>query len=126
MDAPIEIAWAAGLFEGEGSILYGKYTYPSGRDYTRRRLSMQMSDEDVLRRFVAIVDAGKVIEVTRQHRVNRENHTVMFVWEINRWADVERITKAFLPYLGERRRTKAEALLADPAGPIGRPPKAVA
>ena len=50
-----EIAWAAGLFEGEGSISrFGR----SGK--FDLRVSLNMTDEDVVRRFDAIVDGGKV------------------------------------------------------------------
>jgi hypothetical protein len=50
-----EIAWAAGLFEGEGSITrFGR----SGK--FDLRVSLNMTDEDVVRRFDAIVDRGKV------------------------------------------------------------------
>ena len=46
-----EIAWAAGLFEGEGSI------YPSGSGV---RLALKMTDEEPIRRFAKIVKRGSV------------------------------------------------------------------
>src|SRR5687768_13206669 len=107
-----DVAWAAGLFEGEGSII------PS-----RRRLSLEMTDEEVVRRFVAIVGHGNVHEVVRKNRVNRDQHHTVYKWESGQWAATERITLAFLPYFGLRRRAKAYELLANPAGPIGRRPK---
>jgi hypothetical protein len=45
-----EFAWAAGLFEGEGSITLAP----------RPRLQMKMADEDVVRRFAEIIGVGKV------------------------------------------------------------------
>jgi hypothetical protein len=115
------IAWAAGLFEGEGCINYGVGRVASGRPRTRRRLNLEMKDEDVVRRFADIVDAGTVRVSRRRNRVNREHHHTIYIWECGRWADTERILHAFLPYLGARRAAKARELLADPAGPIGRP-----
>jgi hypothetical protein len=51
-----EIAWAAGLFEGEGSITrFGR----RGGSFDLR-LGLNMTDEDVVIRFDAIVDRGKV------------------------------------------------------------------
>jgi hypothetical protein len=113
------VAWAAGLFEGEGSIMHGSYLRPTGSVATRRRLSMESSDEDVMRRFTAIVGAGSIHEVPGR----KSHHKLMFKWETARWADIERILQSFMPYLGERRAEKARELLADPAGPVGRPPK---
>ena len=53
-------AWAAGLFEGEGSI-----TSCGGRI----RLQLQLTDHEVLERFVEIVGAGKVYgPYTKGHR----------------------------------------------------------
>lgn len=80
-----------------------------------------MKDEDVVRRFADIVDAGTVRVSQRRNRVNRENHHTIYTWECGRWADTERILKTFLPHLGARRRAAALKLLADPAGPVGRP-----
>lgn len=111
MSLTTDIAWAAGLFEGEGSIV------PH-----RRRLSLEMTDEDVVRRFVAIVGHGAVRRVIRQNRVNRENHHIVYTWESGKWSATERIALALLPYLGTRRRAKMYELLGNPAAPIGRTP----
>jgi hypothetical protein len=46
-----EIAWAAGLFEGEGCISTTTY---------RLQVALVMTDEDMVRRFDAIVERGKV------------------------------------------------------------------
>lgn len=110
MSLTTDVAWAAGLFEGEGSIV------PS-----RRRLSLEMTDEDVVRRFVAVVGYGNVHKVQRRNRVNRDNHHTIYKWDCAKWAVTERVLLAFLPHLGLRRRTKAYEMLANPAGPIGRP-----
>ena len=52
-DDPAERAWAAGLFEGEGSVSPVNHNH-NGRSYRYIRLTMQMTDEDVLRRFAAV------------------------------------------------------------------------
>ena len=56
MASPEEIAWAAGLFEGEGSI--SRYRR-QGQSFDIR-VGMNMTDEDVIRQFDAVVDRGKV------------------------------------------------------------------
>lgn len=51
-------AWAAGLFEGEGSAVCRPSSYRSKG--IQRRLQISMSDEDVLLRFRDVVGAGGV------------------------------------------------------------------
>jgi hypothetical protein len=46
-----EIAWAAGLFEGEGSITHV---------YGRTQLRIHMTDFEVLERFLEIIGAGRI------------------------------------------------------------------
>jgi hypothetical protein len=51
-----EIAWAAGLFEGEGTISH----VWRRRESPDLQIALKMTDEDVVRRFDEIVDRGKV------------------------------------------------------------------
>ena len=51
-----EIAWAAGLFEGEGAISH----IERRRGTLELQVALVMTDEDVVRRFDEIVDRGKV------------------------------------------------------------------
>lgn len=102
--AEIAIAWAAGLFEGEGSIAL--HPQLKGK---RRALFLGMTDLDVLRTFQAVVGAG-VIRVM----VVRGNRKPAWRWEVQSWAEVDGIGRMFLPYLHARRRARMEELLADP------------
>ena len=56
MASPEEIAWAAGLFEGEGTITH----VSRRRDTFDLVVGLKMTDEDIVRRFDEIVDRGKV------------------------------------------------------------------
>src|SRR4051812_7873246 len=58
MATEAEIAWAAGLFEGEGCI---SYIRPWGRE-PDIQVALVMTDEDVVRRFDEIVDRGHVYD----------------------------------------------------------------
>jgi hypothetical protein len=51
-----EIAWAAGLFEGEGTISH----ISRRRETLDLLVALRMTDEDVVRRFDEIVGRGKV------------------------------------------------------------------
>ena len=55
MASPEEIAWAAGLFEGEGCISH--IERGAGFDV---QVALVMTDEDVVRRFYDVVDRGRV------------------------------------------------------------------
>lgn len=103
---PTEIAWAAGLFEGEGSITMRRDL----RGYWQRTLSLSMCDRDVLERFARIVGAEANI-----YADGRPMRRPLYAWRCGRWSVIEPMLTAFLPYLGERRRAKALELLANPA-----------
>jgi len=55
-----ELAWAAGFFDGEGSI--GCYTHENGKGYRSPRLVLQIAQTDrfVLDRFQAATGVGRV------------------------------------------------------------------
>ena len=96
-----DVAWAAGLFEGEGCITF-KTSEPNCRI-----LTMTMTDKDVMERFVEIVDYGRLY-----HRsFPDKNWKDAYEWRVSKHVVVERILKLFLPYLGERRSERANEAL---------------
>lgn len=105
-----DIAWAAGLFEGEGHIsIIRVKARPDSLHLIR--LGITMTDRDVLGRFCATVECGRV---TGPHTFNRPaHHKPIYRWAIGNRKDVERILLAFLPWLGERRSAKAQEMLAE-------------
>ena len=56
MPSDAAIAWAAGLFEGEGTITQIKRS----RAFFDLQVAMTHTDEDVIRRFDAIVGRGRI------------------------------------------------------------------
>lgn len=103
-------AWAAGLFEGEGTFLCCR----RGKTGYTRGLVLVSTDEDVVRRFAGVVNAGRVhgprIVVSRDG-IQRKP---IWRWRTSRWVEIEPLTRRLLPYLGARRRAAAEKLLANP------------
>jgi hypothetical protein len=57
MKKEIEIAWAAGLFEGEGTIVIAGNNGIKG---CRIQLAVEMVDEDVVRKFARIAGFGSI------------------------------------------------------------------
>lgn len=102
----LQVAWAAGLFEGEGCISNDRQ-----KRGMRRALTLVSTDRDVLEAFVAVVGAGRIID-----RPDRDpRHKIQWQWKVTRWREIEPILQILLPYLGERRTAKAMELLATPA-----------
>ena len=96
-----EIAWAAGLFEGEGCICWVKKT--------AAKLSIEMTDRDVLERFAQIVDAGAICDKTCTNP--KSQWRASYHWQVYARDDVARILTWFLPWLQSRRGEKARATL---------------
>ena len=105
-----EIAWLAGLFEGEGSIIHRPTG--GGRPGYQRRIVIRMSDRDVLAKVQSLF--GGTLKAAP--RPSAPAHwKSMWVWHVTRWDDIEQILGWLLPHFGERRHAAALALLANPA-----------
>ena len=96
------IAWAAGLFEGEGCIS----TKHNGNGKIYPRLYLKMTDRDVVQKFANTVEYGNVNFVP-----TREGWKDAYAWEISKMTEVRRILDLFLPYFGDRRAHKALDIL---------------
>ncbi len=97
MSTDIDIAWGTGVFEGNGCI-----TIPHGAP----SLYIDMTDEDVLRRVVAIF-GGNVTGPTY-----RAGCKPVYHWRLDEVKPVQAILRRMWPYLGERRRARAAEMIA--------------
>ena len=105
----VQIAYLAGLFEGEGSI-----ENRPGRGFC---VNLGMCDEDVIRKASEMVGVGhlRVAQVLPSGRL-------FFVWRISRARDAIHFLRLILPFLGERRTSRAIEMMAKwDAAPL--PPK---
>lgn len=97
-----DYAWAAGLFEGEGCLTWlkrpGQYNYPT--------TTLSMTDEDVVRRFAAIIGIGKV--TMRKLKPNRKQE---WQWRAFGAAAMAHLDETIGPWLGSRRRAKLDEML---------------
>lgn len=98
----IDIAWCAGLFEGEGSIfrfMIKRYTY--------HRLTIKMTDLDVLEKFKLKTRKGLIIAQTdRSIKKGQSNWKRYYVWHLNNREEIQELLKLFWPHLCHRRRAK--------------------
>lgn len=106
----VQIAWAAGIFEGEGCISHDRQARG-----TRRELKVVMTDRDVIETLRAVTGVGR----TGLRRPAIPPRKATWHWIVSNWTEVDSTLRAFLPYLHSRRRAKALELLADPAGRQG-------
>ena len=98
----IEIAWAAGLFEGEGCI---------ATDRNSRRLIIEMTDKDVMEDFVRIVGYGNLCGPHNTQKKDGIKRKPTYRWSVCKRTEVSRILQLFLPFLGKRRTKKAVNVL---------------
>lgn len=94
-----ESGWAAGLFEGEGSIRYY-------RDMINLKLGM--TDRDVVEKFMRVVGCGKI----RLTKKAEPHHLQFYEWSAVRKDDVSQVMRLLLPNLGERRTARWNEVLA--------------
>jgi hypoxanthine phosphoribosyltransferase len=89
-----KIMWAAGLFEGEGSVM----SVENGKTLS---LSLAMSDEDVVKMFADVMGRGKV-HGPYQYGKSKP----MWYWKVSSKDFVDEVFEVFKPYLGKRRLEK--------------------
>lgn len=110
--ATTDLAWAAGLFEGEGCFSF----QPKAP-----RAMLSMSDEDVVRRFHQTVGIGSVHQTKR-----REGRKDLWTWTAAGFPSFQYIVALLWRWLGTRRRARARELLRQFAAlPARRPERLV-
>lgn len=90
-----EIAWLAGIYEGEGSC-----AITSGRAI---RVEVVMTDEDIVNKIRSVTGLGSVSTVAQRG----ENHKQAYRWSVGS-KDAVTFLEAILPWLGERRSRRAK------------------
>jgi hypothetical protein len=97
-----ELAWVAGIFEGEGHV-------HAERGHAERiRVGVASSDRDVLDRIVAFTGVGKVYGPY----VERKGHKPMYRYWCSHPVNAVALLRALLPWLCVRRTERITELLA--------------
>lgn len=106
-----DIAWAAGLVEGEGCILASDYRRPGGRKSEKQiRLAVEMTDRDVLERLRSILGRRARLRERRPPSVN-PRHRRRWILTLN-GPDLIGWLQTLYPFLGERRRAAARKAIS--------------
>lgn len=100
-----QVAWAAGLFEGEGYMTGGRP--PSRPNRVQVVVGLAMKDRDIVERFAAVAGCGSISE----RPPAKENWSLIFDWRVSEAEKVRDVVSLLLPFMGERRRAKADEVL---------------
>ncbi len=101
-----ELAWAAGLYEGEGCL--SLHANAQGRLYPR--LTLQMDDDDVVRRFADVVGVGTVNGPHGPYGTSKKKRTQ---WKCSKPGEIAHFLMAVKDYLGQRRREQIKRVVRE-------------
>lgn len=93
-----ETAWAAGFFEGEGTV-----RVKNDRGVYRGAMSVINSDLDVLQRFAEWAGCGTIYDYKSISPLSKKP---LFRWEANAEGDIRRMIGELLIFMGARRAAK--------------------
>ena len=102
----VELAWAAGLFEGEGGWSQQTYTTTKGVAHYYPRANLVGSDLDVLERFQNIIGFGKLSP--KQINLGKKP---MWVWQTSSVEQTQALYAMLWPWLGKRRRSRIREIV---------------
>jgi len=100
----IELAWLAGLLEGEGCFMATR----KGRNKAANvEVTVKMTDRDVIEHVAAVWNAGVYLEPPPHGLSKKQAYSTCLTGKRAR-----RMMSLLCPYMGARRRAKIETLLA--------------
>jgi hypothetical protein len=104
----VEIAWLAGLLEGEGCFSVTQ-RLEHNRLTTRVSVVLVMTDEDVVYRAQALTGLGRLYYDARD---KVPNNKPVYIWRVAVVAEVVPLLQCLLPYMGHRRTARINQALA--------------
>lgn len=107
----LQIAWVAGIMEGEGSFIL-KEASKFRRERNLPYVKVAMNDEDIIRRLHTFVGFGKVYSGLNP------SGTRYFVWQSTNRDLAPKFCRVLRPLMGARRQGQIDTLLAG-AAPYG-------
>lgn len=109
----IDIAWAAGLYEGEGTCHsgYGTYRSKAGKKYDRKtptyQLRIGMTDIEPLERFKDTFGFGLINGPYQSSKSTKD----LWVFSVTGYEKTQAILAAVWPWLSPRRQEQARKCL---------------
>lgn len=103
-----ELHWLAGILEGEGC--FHLQSKKSSGVYIQ--ISMNMTDEDVVRKAQKIAGVGKVYGPYQRKAPSGAAAKQVWLWQVMKQADAAALMMTLYPLMGQRRQNKITELLA--------------
>lgn len=91
-----EIAWVAGIIEGEGT-----FAVRNNSAWIR----VGMSDEDTIQKLQAITGVGRI------HTYQRDEYKTMYLWSVARKVERDALANLILPWMSTRRTDRIKTWL---------------
>jgi len=108
-----ELAWLAGLLEGEGCFRVREDQRKRVRNYLVPRVFMNQTDEDVVRRAAKLAGVGRVYGPYRNGGNGHQSHYKP-VWQFMvEGPDALWLMEQLYPYMGQRRQAKIDEILTE-------------
>ncbi len=104
---PEQVAWVAGMIEGEGSFIIDRRE-GGRRTYASPRIQVSMTDRDVIERLRDLC-GGRVAFEPQHGKMNRQDQ---WRWSLQGYDAVAALGPLILPWLGERRAVRYQEVMA--------------
>lgn len=105
-----ELAWAAGLFDGDGSTCFERHG--TRADYRRADMAVTQTSRsgtpEVLTRFHRLVSVGHI----NGPYGGNERWEPVYRWKAHRLVDVQNVARTLWPWLGSVKRVQASGVIA--------------
>lgn len=121
-----QLAWAAGLFEGEGCFTSSKPRDLKGNCARGVGALIKMTDKDVLDKFCSVVGVGNVSgPLKRSESYDKASYKPIYLWQVGSFETVQHVIACLWPWLHSRRKIRIKEVLsvyhANPPQKIGGP-----
>jgi hypothetical protein len=110
-----ELAYAAGLFEGEGTFTMGRPGVGGGRQL---HAVIKMTDREPLEAFQEAVGFGPLTGPFERNYSHSSGWKPIFVWRVGSREQVQALIALLWPWLSPRRRQRARELLTTPVSSL--------
>ena len=104
-----ELAWLAGLLEGEGAFMIHWKVSSAGVRYPTFAVACNLCDGDVLERVARVANVGTF---SGPHPPQNPKHSPFWRWAVRKRKDVAALCAKLLPMMGTRRSAKIREILS--------------
>lgn len=105
------LAWAGGLFEGEGSFVLGKGSGAGQTHYRNIRAIFCTTDKDVMLKFDRVLIGVRAGIHVRKNHAGHLGKKRVYQWSTGSFEGCQAVIACLWPWLGIRRKARAREIL---------------